>query len=227
MSKLKSLANIGVLTLVVAVAMVGLAKITNNNKFFIITGLYIASMLSWKLSKLGLDAIGLSPSKVVAGLKLALPISLVIFVGGFVIFLVNPNTFADQRYNQDLTALILSILVVIPLSTVIIEELIFRGLLLALILRIYSKRIAMVLSAILFGLWHVLSAYFINISGVGLPFEIPKLLIILGVVIATSLAGWLLAWLRFKSDSLVTPMLVHWTINSIAVIMAYLAWARL
>lgn len=226
MSKLKSLANIGVLILVVAIAMVGLAKITNDNKFFIITGLYIASILSWKLSKLSLGEIGLSSSKIVAGLKLALPISLVVFVGGFIIFLVNPNIFADQRYNQDLTTLILSILVVIPLWTVIIEELIFRGLLLALFSRIYSKRIAMVLSAILFGLWHVFSAYFINISGAGLPFETPKTLIILGVVIATSLAGWLLAWLRLKSDSLVVPILVHWSINSTAVIMAYLAWAR-
>ena len=142
MSKLKSLANIGVLILVAAAAMVGLAKITNDYKFFIITGLYIASILSRKLSKLGLGEIGLSPSKIVAGLKLALPTSLVIFAGGFMIFLVNPNIFADQRYNQDLTTLILSILVVIPVSTVIIEELIFRGLLLALFSRFYSKRLS-------------------------------------------------------------------------------------
>ena len=37
---------------------------------------------------------------------------------------------------------------------------------------------------------------------------------IIGVVIITSIAGAIFAWLRMISNSIVAPWLVHWSINS-------------
>jgi uncharacterized protein len=42
-------------------------------------------------------------------------------------------------------------------------------------------------------------------------------------VVFTSLAGVVLCWLRLRSNSLVAPVLAHWTVNGLGVIVAALA----
>ena len=42
-------------------------------------------------------------------------------------------------------------------------------------------------------------------------------------VLFTSLAGVVLCWLRLRSDSLVAPVLAHWTVNGLGVIVAVVA----
>ena len=73
------------------------------------------------------------------------------------------------------------VLVVIPLGTVLPEELAFRGLLLALLGRRYGVVAGILLSSGLFGLWHVVP----------------------------SLGGALLCWLRLRSGSLLALILTH------------------
>ena len=119
-------------------------------------------------------------------------------------------------------------LVVVPLGTVVGEELAFRGLLPALLGRRYGRRAAVLVSSGLFGLWHVLpslgggpaNAAITGAVGGGGAGTAARVAV---TVAFTSLAGVVLCWLRLRSGSLLAPLLAHWTVNGLGVIVATLA----
>lgn len=121
-----------------------------------------------------------------------------------------------------------TVLVVIPLGTVLPEELAFRGLLFALLGRRYGLRAGILLSSGLFGLWHVVpslgggtaNATMASVVGADAGGTVVRVVV---TVIFTSLGGVVLCWLRLRSGSLVAPMLAHWTVNGLGVIVAALA----
>jgi membrane protease YdiL (CAAX protease family) len=121
-----------------------------------------------------------------------------------------------------------TVLVVIPLGTVLPEELAFRGLLLGLLGRRYGLRAGILLSSGLFGLWHVVpslgggttNATMASVVGADAAGTVVRVVI---TVVFTSLAGVVLCWLRLRSGSLLAPVLAHWTVNGLGVIVAALA----
>jgi membrane protease YdiL (CAAX protease family) len=118
---------------------------------------------------------------------------------------------------------LLTAFVLIPIATVIPEELAFRGVLLALLLRDNSPRRATVLSSALFGLWHVLPALalgpantaVVDVIGGGV---VGTTLRVIGTVLLTGAVGLLFCWLRIRSGSLLAPILLHGAINGIGVL---------
>jgi membrane protease YdiL (CAAX protease family) len=121
-----------------------------------------------------------------------------------------------------------AVLVVIPLGTVVPEELAFRGLLLALLGRGRGVLAATLLSSGLFGLWHVVAA----LGGGAANAAITEMVggdaagtavRVAVTVVSTSVAGVVLCWLRLRSGSLLAPVLAHWTVNGLGVIVAMLA----
>jgi membrane protease YdiL (CAAX protease family) len=96
----------------------------------------------------------------------------------------------------------LRVLVVIPVGTVVVEELVFRGALQGFLDRLTSPGPAMAIGAGLFGLWHVPPIWG---EGVG---------VVVGTVAATTVAGVGFTWLRRRSGSIVAPMLAHLATNS-------------
>ncbi|MEV0899067.1 CPBP family intramembrane glutamic endopeptidase [Actinoplanes sp. NPDC049802] len=96
-----------------------------------------------------------------------------------------------------------SALVEVPLSTVIFEEVAFRGVLFALISRDHGPLWAVLLTSVLFGLWH-------------LPDR--------REVAFTTLAGVLLSFLRYLGGGLLAPFVVHWTANGLGILTS--AWVR-
>jgi membrane protease YdiL (CAAX protease family) len=124
--------------------------------------------------------------------------------------------------------LLTAVLVVIPLGTVLPEELAFRGVLLALLGRRHGMPAATLLSSALFGLWHVLASLGggtanAAIAGVVGEDAAGTVLRVVVTVLFTSLAGVMLCALRARSGSLVAPVLAHWTVNGLGVIVAALA----
>jgi membrane protease YdiL (CAAX protease family) len=111
------------------------------------------------------------------------------------------------------------VLVVIPLGTVLPEELAFRGLLLALLGRRYGVLAGILLSSGLFGLWHVVpllgggttNATIASVVGADAAGMVARVVVTVGF---TSLAGALLCWLRLRSGSLLAPILAHWTVKA-------------
>lgn len=107
----------------------------------------------------------------------------------------------------------------IPLSTALLEEVLFRGVLLGLLLQFHHTLIALLLMSICFGLWHIAGA----VRQIETQHAVEPLwhassgrqwTKIASVVIATSSAGFVFGLLRVWSGSLVAPWLVHWAINA-------------
>lgn len=114
-------------------------------------------------------------------------------------------------------------LVRIPFGTALAEELTFRGALLGLSLRHRSWRTSVAWSSALFGLWHVLPTID----------TLPKHLVgraavqagqqrraVAAAVAATTAGGAGLAFLRWATGSVATPVVVHAVLNATALLVA-------
>jgi uncharacterized protein len=127
------------------------------------------------------------------------------------------GAFDDDRVDVGVDEMLLRALVVIPLATVALEELAFRGVLLASLLRRARTLPAVVWSSVAFGFWHVPGAWKSAsdnavLGGVAVS-TAGRLGVVLGTVVVTSVAGLVFAWLRVRSRSLVAPMLLHVATN--------------
>lgn len=106
--------------------------------------------------------------------------------------------------------------VTIPLGTVLIEEVAFRGAIPALLGRVGAgTRTAVVASAALFGLWHVAPSLSAALEDSGS--STPVWVVVLGTVVFTTASGIGLGWLRYRSRSLLPPIAVHVATNSLGV----------
>jgi membrane protease YdiL (CAAX protease family) len=124
--------------------------------------------------------------------------------------------FVDDRGAAPLTAVLFVALVRIPLGTVVLEELAFRGVLPALVGGGWWR--ATLVSSGLFGLWHVLPSMGAGnaVSGALGPSGA-----VVGTVLFTAAAGVVFrAWQRW-SGHLVTPMLLHAATNSLGALVAW------
>ena len=112
--------------------------------------------------------------------------------------------FDDDRLPADWRPALVEAFAVIPLQTVWLEEIGYRGVLPALIERDHGPRAAAVASAALFGLSHVRPA---------VEFEHARrreesgstAAAVVGTVAATTVAGLALGWLRRRTGSLLGP----------------------
>ena len=150
-----------------------------------------------------------------------------IAVAGFGAVALAPWTrgvYDDARAGVSTGSMLWKVLVAIPLATALMEELVFRGVLLGAAARVTSTTRAVLVSAVAFGLWHVqptvgsLSANAAT-DGIGGPTAVG---VVAGVVVAMTVAGVVLAALRLRSGSLVAPFLAHWGVNATAFVVAWL-----
>lgn len=166
---------------------------------------------------LGVDGLGLGRATAPAGARLgALAFTAItaVVLAGVVIGVV-----ADDAARVDRGELLLRALVLIPVGTVLVEELAFRGVVDGL-LRATGLRpaVALAAGAVLFGLWHVLPAWRGGSSGLdGIDAPVQALL----TFGATTVAGLGFSWLRVRSGSLVAPMLAHLATNSSTLVLVW------
>ncbi len=136
--------------------------------------------------------------------------------------------FLNHRYATISGALIAS-MVVIPLQTVIPEELAFRGVLHGALHRAWGFRGVALAGSLLFGLWHVATSLGLTSSNVGFTRilgggVIGMLAGVVGAVLATGAAGFVFSWLRRRSGSLIAPIALHWSLNGLGALAAALVW---
>lgn len=136
--------------------------------------------------------------------------------------------FLNHRYATVSGALIAS-MVVIPLQTVIPEELAFRGVLHGALHRAWGFRGVALAGSLLFGLWHVATSLGLTSSNVGFTRlfgggMVGMLAGIVGAVLATGAAGFVFSWLRRRSGSLIAPIALHWSLNGLGALAAALVW---
>jgi membrane protease YdiL (CAAX protease family) len=136
--------------------------------------------------------------------------------------------FMNNHYATISGALIASMLV-IPLQTVIPEELAFRGVLHGALNRAWGFRGVALAGSLLFGLWHIATSLGLTSSNVGFTrlFGGGIVGMLAGVtlaVVATAAAGFVFSWLRRRSGSLIAPIALHWSLNGLGALAAALVW---
>jgi uncharacterized protein len=136
--------------------------------------------------------------------------------------------FLNHHYATLSGALVAS-MVVIPLQTVIPEELAFRGVLHGALNRAWGFRGVALAGSLLFGLWHVATSLGLTSSNVGFTrlFGGGVVGMLAGVtmaVLATGAAGFVFTWLRRRSGSLIAPIALHWSLNGLGALAAALVW---
>jgi len=133
------------------------------------------------------------------------------------------DLYVDQRAaGIGVGGLLYYALVRIPLGTALGEELLFRSAALGAGLRLGSSRLAIGLSSLLFGLWHILPILSVRAGNAAMS---PRstLLIVVGGVAATGLAGAGFAWLRLRTGHVASTLVFHAVMNGSAIVAAYLA----
>jgi membrane protease YdiL (CAAX protease family) len=136
--------------------------------------------------------------------------------------------FMNNHYATISGALLAS-MIIIPLQTVIPEELAFRGVLHGALSRAWGFRGATLAGSVLFGLWHIATSLGLTSSNVGFTrvFGGGVFGMLAGVslaVVATAAAGFVFSWLRQRSGSLLAPIALHWSLNGVGALAAALVW---
>ncbi|MCW2631364.1 MAG: Abortive infection protein [Pseudonocardia sp.] len=224
------------LGLILAIAILAGSNLVSNR---VLTGLAyvpwnlaVAALLVFVARRCGLSwaDLGLQNRRLRRGVLIgAVAASLVVMI--YAIGWAVPATrtaFADQRAAGSVQTLLFAALIQIPLGTVLLEEVAFRGVLPALFggqfggQRFWPTALA---SSALFGLWHVLPSFGVTaanaamgatIGGIGLLAQ--TVLVVLGM----TGAGMLLMVYRRWGGHLVTPVIAHIATNSLGVLIAWL-----
>lgn len=174
--------------------------------------------------------LGLSPRNLKRGtlyaLGAVLAVVAVIAIGAALPF--TRGFFMADRYATISGALLAS-MIIIPLQTVIPEELAFRGALHGTLERLWGARGVFAAGSVLFGLWHIASSLGLTSGNEGLTATLGggvwgKVLGIAGAVVATSLAAVAFTWIRRRSGSLLAPIALHWALNGAGALAAAVVW---
>jgi membrane protease YdiL (CAAX protease family) len=183
-----------------------------------------------RCSGLGWTELGLGREHWRSGVAYALA-AVVAVVSAIVVGALLPVTrpmFMNHQYAT-LSGAVVASLIVIPLQTVIPEELAFRGVLHGALNRAWGFRGVAVAGSVLFGLWHVATSLRLTRGNVGLSrlFGDGMVGMLAGVtlaVLATGTAGFVFSWLRRRSGSLIAPIALHWSLNGLGALAAALVW---
>ncbi len=152
-----------------------------------------------------------------------------IYLAGVLLPVTRP-AFLDARYHFGVAGALVSALVVIPVGTILLEEVAFRSVLWGMLARHMPTWRVLVTSSVLFGLWHVLPSMHLAsanrgvgeaMSGAGASAGI---LVVLGTVAFTTLGGVVAGELRRRSGSLLASAGMHWATNGLGVLFGLIAW---
>ena len=193
-------------------------------------GLLMAALIliAW-VNGATLADLGLRPSDMLAGLGYgAGALGLVLLVLLVAAAIPAANGFLhDSRAQIDGGRLLYELGVSIVLLTAIPEEFAFRGVLLGSALKMWSPWRASLITSVLFGLWHIaptLGTMSDNHEFKGAAASVGgEVLLVLGAIAVTSIAGLAFCWLRLRSKSLIAPIMAHAATNGVALTVAWFA----
>src|SRR3954469_19957810 len=189
-----------------------------------------AGLVVWaRLDGLSWAQLGLGRDRLLAGTRWGLaPIGLVgrLYVIGVLLPLTRP-AFQDVRYHLPLGEALRSAFVVIPLGTVVLEELAFRSVLWGFLSRHLRQGQVLVTTSVIFGFWHVLPSLHVGASNRGVSDAVGGAgngPVVVGTVVLTTIGGLVFGELRRRSGSVLASMGAHWAFNALGVLFGLLAW---
>jgi membrane protease YdiL (CAAX protease family) len=185
-----------------------------------------------RLAGLSWQELGLGPGTWRRGMKWAgaiIGIVAVVLAAGAALPLTR-DAFRDSRYHLDLGQALLTAFVLIPIGTVLLEEVAFRGVLWGLLRRIGGTAMATGVSSALFGLWHILPSLGLATDNEAIGSAVgqgrsAQVIAVLGTVAFTAASGVVFCELRRRSGSLLAPAGLHWAVNGLSVLASAAVWA--
>lgn len=200
---------------------IGDAAYTARN--LLLTG---GALMGARMAGLQLDDLGLARDRIGHGVVWgggAVTVIAAVIAAGVVLVEVLPGAtvlLSDERAQLEGAALARATLIRIPFGTVLFEEVVFRGVLLAVFLRCMSPIVAVIASSTVFGLWHLApTAVALELNGLAATSPQALVAIAAGIVV-TTVAGLAFTWLRWRSGSLLAPVLAHWATNALGMLAA-------
>jgi uncharacterized protein len=181
-----------------------------------------------RLQGLGWTELGLGRARLRSGCRWGLGaagVVTVVYAAGVLLAATRP-AFRDSRYDLPFPEVLLPALVIIPLGTVLPEEIAFRSVLWGMLARHGRPWQVLVTTSALFGLWHVLPAWRVADTnqavseaggGAGAAVVVPA------TVALTALGGVLFGELRRRSGSVLAPIGAHWATNGLGVLFGLLS----
>ena len=183
-------------------------------------------LIAWS-SGATLDDLGLGRAGIGAGLRYgagAFGVVLLVLLVAAAIPATN-GFLHDSRAQINGARLLYELGVSIVLLTAIPEEFAFRGVLLGSALRLWGPWRASLITSALFGLWHIAPTLHTmsDISTVrGIATSAGgRVLLVLGSVAVTFVAGLVFCWLRLRSRSLIAPIMAHAATDGLALTVAW------
>jgi CAAX amino terminal protease family. len=183
------------------------------------------SGLSWR--QLGLSrrthASGLRWGAAIIGV-----VALVYLVG--VLLPSTRTAFLDARYHLPPASALLTAFVIIPVGTILLEEVAFRSVLWGFLSRHARVWQVALGSSLLFGLWHLLPANAAVAANPALGAMMVGLgawqhvASVAGTVLFTAFGGLVAGELRRRSGSLLASVGMHWATNALGVLFGVVAW---
>jgi len=188
----------------------------------------VLALIAWNSGATPAD-LGLARADMRAGLLYgagAFGVVLLVLVVAAVIPATN-GFLHDSRAQISGGRLLYELGVPILLLTAIPEEFAFRGVLLGSALRLWGPWRASLITSALFGLWHIaptLHTMSDNSVVRGVTASTGgRVLVVLGSVAVTFVAGLVFSWLRLRSRSLIAPVMAHVATNGLALTVAWFA----
>jgi len=189
-----------------------------------------AGLLAWaRLDDLSWSQLGLGRDRLGAGCRWGLGvIGLVagVYVVGVLLPLTRP-AFQDVRYHLPFPEALRTAFLVIPLGTVVLEELAFRSVLWGMFSRHLRPWQVLAGTSVLFGFWHVLPALHVGATNRGVSEAVGgagSAALVVGTVALTTVGGLVFGELRRRSDSVLAPAGLHWATNALGVLFGFVAW---
>jgi len=220
---------------VVVVVLAGLNVVDNRvARASLIVGPVVVAGLTGiaRLAGLSWQDLGLGPGTWRPGLRwAAAEIGIVgLVLAAAAVLPLTRQAFRDTRYRLDLGNTLLTSLVLIPIGTVLVEELAFRGVLWGLLKEVKGTTTATIVSSALFGVWHVLPSLGLAtnnqaITGAVGTGKSAQTTTVLATVLFTALSGVVFCEVRRRSGSILASAGLHWATNGLAVLASSAVWA--
>jgi uncharacterized protein len=202
-----------------------------HHRWYVPVNLAVTATLVGASVTAGVDvrAMGLAPDRFGAGLAVGAGAVAVVGGGMLIAPLLPPARalLADARV-RDLTTRQMAYLTLVrvPFGTVVLEEVLFRGLLLAALTRTGGTAVAAALSSAVFGLWHITpTMQALDVNAVART-RAARLAAVAGAVAFTAAAGVGFCMLRLWSGSLIAPAMAHFATNSLGALAGWRAQRR-
>lgn len=217
---------------VAALAAVNLAEHLLTNAVWLGPVAAAALLAFARWSGLSWSQLGLHRNRLRSGARWGLG-AIALVAAAYLAGVLLPTTrtaFLDARYHLGLHGALISAFVVIPVSTILLEEIAFRSVLWGMLSRHAATWRVLLISSALFGLWHILPSLHLASANHGIGDAVKGagtaagVVVIVGIVAFTTLGGVVAGELRRRSGSVLASAGMHWATNSLGVLFGLLAW---